>query len=204
MDRMPYNLNVTLELARERLRDLSPEEIAARKNVRWQEDTGEIHCPSLESVYRVRYPGGQVYGEGGGEVDTRCQVLILHYLASSGTSLQGRWISFKELPGGSLYQQPFYSRSVLPLVKTFGFDLEKFLAAGRALGGERATVGHAGMILYPFPLVPVCISLWAGDEEVPPNGTILFDGSAAEHLATEDYAVLAELLVRRLKAAAAG
>ncbi|HBT47306.1 MAG TPA: hypothetical protein DEA73_05445 [Peptococcaceae bacterium] len=202
MDRMPYNLNVTLELARQRLRDLPPQEIAARKRVSWHEDAGEIRCPSLASVYRILYPGGQIYAGECGEVDPRWQVLILHYLASSGTSLLGRWISFKELPGGPLYRQPFYSRSVLPLVKTFGFDAERFLAAGRALGGERAPVGHIGIILYPFPLVPVCIALWAGDEEIPPNGTVLFDGSAPEHLATEDYAVLAELLVRRLKAAA--
>ncbi|MGI9952533.1 DUF3786 domain-containing protein [Moorellaceae bacterium AZ2] len=203
MDRMPYNLNVALELARKRLLALSPAEIVVNKKVHWREETREIHCPSLQSVYCVRYPDGQVYEEGGREVDPRFQVLILHYLSSSGASLQGKWISFKELPGGALYQQPFYSRSVLPLVNTFGFDLEKFLTAGLALGGEKVRVGDAGIILHPFPLVPVCIALWAGDEEMPPNGTILFDSSASEHLATEDYAVLAEFLVRYLKYAAA-
>lgn len=199
MHKLPYNLNVALELARKELQALSPWEIARGKKVAWQEQLQELHCPSLRRIYRIKHPSGQIYEEEGQEVDPRFQVLLLHYLTSPGTSLQGRWISFKELPGGTLYQQPFYGRAVLPLIKAFGPNLDKFLQAGLTLGGEIASVGEAGITLYPFPLVPVRIALWAGDEEMPPNGTILFDGAATEHLATEDYAVLAEYLVRQLK-----
>jgi len=44
--------------------------------------------------------------------------------------------------------------------------------------------------------------LWEGDEEFPPSGNILFDASAGSHFATEDFAVLASVVVYALKNAA--
>lgn len=201
MERLPYNLNVALELAGKKLQARTPEDLARAKKVIWKEERREIHCPSLGDLYCINYPSGEIRERSGQDVDPRFQVLLLHYLTSPGTSVHGEWISFKELPGGALYRQPFYGRAIGPLIKTFGSSPVHFLEAGLALGGQTAGVGDAGIILYPFPLVPVCIALWAGDEEIPPNGTILFDASVTEHLPTEDCAVLAEYLVRRLKKA---
>jgi hypothetical protein len=47
----------------------------------------------------------------------------------------------------------------------------------------------------------VTFVLWGGDDEFPPSGNILFDSSAPQFLPTEDFAVLASLLVAELKRA---
>lgn len=127
------------------------------------------------------------------------QVLILHYLVhASGTPLSGRWISFRELPGGSLYMDAFRRRALLPLIRTFGSSAQKLLEAAAAYGGETGEWGDASVILRPFPRVPVGIAIWEGDDETPANASILFDSSAPDYLPTEDYAVLAGLLAVNL------
>lgn len=196
---LPYNLGVTLDRARAKLSQLDPEEIAKNKKVTWQPEKGLLSLPSLNEVYYVTFPAGGVSTPLGEPVDPRFQVLILHYLLGPGSGLRGQWISFKELPGGLIYQQPFYGRAVLPLIRTFGPRPANLLQAGVALGGRQVNQGDAAIEINSFPLLPVRLIIWAGDEEFPPSGTILFDASAPEMLATEDFAVLAEHLVKRLK-----
>jgi hypothetical protein len=40
--------------------------------------------------------------------------------------------------------------------------------------------------------------LWRGDDEFPPNATILFDSSVTDYLSTEDLAVLCERIAQKL------
>ncbi len=196
---LPYNLDVTLARAKVDLAKIRVEEIARHKKVSWEAEKGFLILPSLNEIYHITYPAGEVSTANGEPVDPRFQVLILHYLTGPGAALRGQWISFKELPGGLFYQDPFYGRAVLPLVRFFGSQPAGLLRAGEGLGGKPVDQGDAGIELSPFPRLPVRIVIWAGDEEIPASGTILFDASAPEMLATEDFAVLAEYLVKRLK-----
>ncbi|WP_258360535.1 DUF3786 domain-containing protein [Moorella sulfitireducens (nom. illeg.)] len=199
---LPYNLEVTLDLARRKLEQKKPGEIALNKGASWDGDKKVLTLTSLNDVFYISYPGGSITAKDSSPVDPRLQVLILHYLVGPALTLKSEWISFKELPGGAIYQQPFYGRAVLPLVRTFGRDPDCLLQAARPLGGRPVNLGDAGVELHPFPYLPVRLAIWSGDDEIPPGGTILFDASAAVMLATEDYAVLAEYLVKRLKSQA--
>lgn len=196
---LPYNLDVTLARAKVDLAKTKVEEIAKYKKAIWEVEKGFLCLPSLNEIYHITHPAGDVSTANGEPVDPRFQVLILHYLTGPGAALRGQWISFKELPGGLIYQQPFYGRAVLPLIRTFGSQPANLLRAGEGLGGRPVDQGDAAVELNPFPCLPVRLVIWAGDEEFPPGGTILFDASAPEMLATEDFAVLAEYLVKRLK-----
>jgi hypothetical protein len=40
--------------------------------------------------------------------------------------------------------------------------------------------------------------LWKGDEEVSPNGNILFDANISDYLSTEDVTVLCETITWKL------
>lgn len=127
------------------------------------------------------------------------QVLILHYLnQNSSIEPSGQWVSFRELPGGSLYLQPFKQRAVGPLVRAFGEHPASLLTAGRALGGATGEWAEASIIICPLPRLPVAVLLWGGDEEFPAEGNFLFDASAPLWLPTEDYVVLASVVARRL------
>ncbi|MHC4601516.1 MAG: DUF3786 domain-containing protein, partial [Planctomycetota bacterium] len=46
--------------------------------------------------------------------------------------------------------------------------------------------------------VPVTLTYWAGEEEMPPGAQLLFDASVVHYLPTEDIAVLGETLVSRV------
>jgi hypothetical protein len=46
-----------------------------------------------------------------------------------------------------------------------------------------------------MPKIPVCLILWAGDDEFPPAGNVLFDASISRYLIAEDVAVLSGMVV---------
>lgn len=128
------------------------------------------------------------------------RILILHYLAkASGAPLSGRMVGFDQLPGGRFYGSAFRKRSEVPLAEMFSRDPMGLIAAAEKLGGVRGEHGDASAALLPFPMVPMTLIVWAGDDELPPNGRVLFDDTAEEYLSTEDIAVLGDLVIRRLK-----
>ena len=51
-----------------------------------------------------------------------------------------------------------------------------------------------------LPLVPVTCVVWAGDEEIPPSATILFDDSITSYLPVEDIVLAASYGVYALMA----
>jgi hypothetical protein len=201
MNKIPYNLGVTLEKAQKRFAAAEPSFMAEKSGALYRPEDRSFTLPFLKETYRITYPGGEVTGEQG-ETNIIYQILYLHYLSdASGMPLKGEWISFKELPGGQIYITPFQNRAVKPFSKIFGSQPENFTRAAEKLGGEKARYGDLSYILPVFPRVPVMLVLWQGDEEFPPAGTILFDATAGSYLPTEDYAMLSGLLVSKLKAA---
>jgi hypothetical protein len=48
--------------------------------------------------------------------------------------------------------------------------------------GERLTQGDLAFQVWPLPRVPVTLTLWKGDEEVPDGGTLAYDRSAERYL----------------------
>lgn len=152
--------------------------------------------------FKVEYPSGKFEPEPApnGELPIFAQILILHYLANTTeTQEQGTLISYKELPGGTIYIQPFTHRAIQPLVKCFGAKPENLREVATRLGGEAKRLGDVSVTLKVFPRIPVTLVLWGADDEFPASGNILFDASAPSILPTEDYAVLASFVVATLK-----
>lgn len=130
------------------------------------------------------------------------EILLLHYLTrASGALPTGERVSFKELPGGFLYYEAFTHRVLRPLVAVFGEKPQLLLKAGEKLGGRPLSFGDAAVELPALPRVPVTFIVWAGDEEFPPNGSVLFDATVPGYLSTEDCVVLAQMGVSALRAA---
>jgi hypothetical protein len=194
------NWDVTLEIAQSKLGDSDPQSIARAAAVRYDAATREFNVPYLNQEHRVRYPSGEVYLPQGGEAPIVNKILILHYLEHAEEApLRHKWISFKEIPGGQIYINPFYNRAIRPLIKLFGGDPQGLILAGSALGGKKESLGDASVAVPVFPMVPVAYVIWAGDEEFDPSGNILFDESAPHYLPLEDYAVIAGSAVFELR-----
>ncbi|HEX3015935.1 MAG TPA: DUF3786 domain-containing protein [Desulfobacteria bacterium] len=192
------NYGVTLQEAQRRFctRDLA--EIAASAGAALT-DSGEVELQFLNRLYYVNQ-AGEVRTAGEGDVRISFKILLLHYLLhAEGVKVEGKPISFKELPGGAIYIGPFTNRAIRPLINIFGANPGELFECGKLLGAEPAGYGDVSVMVNAFPRVPVTLVLWAGDDEFPPAGNILFDVSAAHYLPTEDYAVLAGMIVMELK-----
>jgi hypothetical protein len=184
-----YNLDETLRQAAERFSKVDPAEAAQNAGVCYNASEQAITVTFMGDEYRVQYPDGKVTGPGGEETSLYLAIIILHYLVTAtGTPLTGRWIAFRHLPGGDIYIEPFQNRAINPFLKNFGGNPEEFKKAALALGGREIKQSGISMVIYVLPRVPICFTIWPGDEELPASATILFDEAASSYLPTEDYA----------------
>lgn len=183
-----------IRLAYEKLNKLDHEKVCAR--------TGAVYSKGLprgaanrggpqNGVYYIPWFGEKKSLDDGSQME---QVLWLHYLISEGTKLPvGKYLAYREAPGAVFYENKFIARAVTPLVKCFGKEPPALVKAGLKLGGDPAGTGDASIRLHVLPNVPVTYIIWSGDDEMGPEGNILFDETALGWLPTEDLAVLASL-----------
>lgn len=194
------NYTAAHNTALEKFRSGVPEEMAQASGYPLKDNLFEINF--LGQAFTVKYPTGRFDPEPNleGELPIFAQILVLHYLSSKSMAQnEGKLISYKEIPGGSIYIQPFTNRAIRPLVKLFGDNPQRLLEVAARVGGKAISHGDASVTIDVFPRIPVTLVLWAGDDEFPASGNILFDASAAQILPAEDYAVLAGFVVATLK-----
>jgi hypothetical protein len=134
------------------------------------------------------------------DIPIQQQVLMLHYLQgsldSNSARLTGEWISFQDIPDGRFYMDAFIRRAKEPLIKAFGHKAKQMTEiASETLHAIPSDYGDYSVIVKAFPLVPMMLVLWEGDEEFPPEGNILFDKNISEILSAEDIAWLAGMVV---------
>lgn len=143
-------------------------------------------------LYQVQHPGGKIsHCEPDEHVEITDRILILQYLAEvCGVQSSGKWISFRELPGGNNHYVPFKLEAMEPLAKRFGSSPEEFELACQRLGGTKLTMGDRAFVIPVFPKLQLVFILWLADEEGPAQANILFDATASMHLDTASLHVL--------------
>lgn len=115
-----------------------------------------------------------------------------HYLLTAGGQpVSGQVISFKEIPGGMIYLQPFNGRVLGGFKAIFGKNAGMLTKVGEKLGIGFAKYGDTAVTMNVLPRIPVTYVIWEGDEEFPANATVLFDATAQYYLPTEDLVVAA-------------
>ncbi len=133
------------------------------------------------------------------DVPLRDKILMLHYLTlAKGTPAANRLIAYQEVPGGANYFPTFSKRAIKPLLDHFGAEPHRLIDAAGKLGGGKADYSDVAVTINAFHRVPVTIVLWQGDDEFPPAGSILFDATISDYLATEDINILCETIAWRL------
>jgi len=110
-------------------------------------------------------------------------LMVLVYLTGAREiKPERRWVSEKDLKGGSNFFQGPHSLQVREMEGLYGKDPEAFLKAGRRLGGTEIDYGNKAFALNVFPRVPLAYLLWEGNEEFPPKIRVLFDSTIQSHL----------------------
>ena len=183
------------------LRDTKMKDAGERVGGVHQREGGRewVSIEFLSEPYDIHFPSGDVTCFSKKSVSLITRLLLLHHLLhADGSPLVGRWVSYKDIPGGLLYAGVFERRVTEPLAKRFGTNAASFRDAGIALGGKPEEVGDASFALRAFPRVPLKFVLWEGDDEFPPSVNVLFDASVEHYLPLEDIVVLGQLAAGRL------
>lgn len=200
MTKSYMNLDVTYKFAVEKLTLKEPGEVARNADAVYHEQKKLFTLSYLGENYSISFPDGSVkFTDKEEEVSLTVKILILHYLINAnGAPLQGKWISFKELPDGAIYIEPFTRRTVKPMLSLFGGKQEEFVKLAKTIGAKEQDLGDTSVTIFPFPRVPITYVIWSGDDEFPASGNILFDASASHYLPTEDYALVSGLIIYHL------
>ena len=198
-----YGYELAHRLARKRLAEIDDIEQQCRKSGSQYRLTGPrktIAITYLNQPYLITLPDVVVTSSSGeGEIPIRDKILILHYLTTAkGTPLSDKMITYKELPEGVNYYPTFYKRAIEPLVTNFGNEPQKLLNCAIMLGGYEANYGDVAVTIYAFSRVPITLVLWKGDDELTPEGNIIFNSNISDYLSTEDVNVLCETIAWKL------
>ncbi|HPC89100.1 MAG TPA: DUF3786 domain-containing protein [Methanothrix sp.] len=163
-----------------------------RYNVKLLNDIYEVNV--TDRVVQLK-PSGAAASED-------AAILILHYLTGilkHGYKQKGEWISFKEVWGGQSFYPAFKDSTLRPLEESLKRDPDGLLKdLMERFGGQPVEGGDASVELVTFPEVRIRIIFWNGDEELPPEVTILFDRGLAEIITTEDIAVLLNFVAKSI------
>ena len=155
----------------------------------------------LGRAYRITWPEFAMEALDGGKLPPLpTQTFLLRYLLEGKkVAWCGSWKTFREMPWGELYHQPYNGRVLTRAAFTFGSRLEAFRAAARKMGAIALPHSDAG---FQFDLMDgyrMQLLLWAGDDEFPPNAQVLYSDNFAEGFSAEDRVVAGDLLITHIK-----
>ena len=195
------NYQQSFDLACVRIKEMDLEERAKRAGADYRrvENGEKIILRFFSEPYHLHFPQIEFSSPTKKTVSLVARILLLHYLMrADGSPLIGKWVGYKDIPGGLLYASVFARRVTEPLLRKFGKSTKRFREMGIELGGEPAGAGDVSFILRVFPFIPLQYVLWEGDEEFPPAVQLLFDASVDHYLPLEDIVVLGQMVTGRL------
>jgi hypothetical protein len=119
-------------------------------------------------------------------------ILLLHYLLHDKPIIPSEEdITFRQLPGGQFYWQPFLSRTAKPLVARIGNDLDLLKKNLARFDTKNFPAGDLGAKIHTLGKIYIKLVYHKGDDEFPPAADILFDPCIKQIFPSEDAAVLA-------------
>ena len=185
----------------EKFRARDPAEVTGRlADVTW--DGNAFQVDLLGRRFAIAWP---VYGitalDGGKRPPLPTQTFLLRYLLESrDVAFRGAWKTFREMPWGEMYIQPYTGRVLTRAAFTFGTRIAAFRAAAEKMGAQKLSHGDAG---YEFSLIggyKMQILVWEGDDEFPPSAQVIYSDNFAEGFAAEDRVVAGDILISTIKA----
>jgi hypothetical protein len=194
------NYERALELAMEAFSRKDPERVSAKGGARY--DQGKIFIPHLNKTIILdskTHLFSLKEGDSESEAPLWLAILAAHYLnAAAGVVPSGVLKHFREFKEGHFYEPAFNRRTKEILVKVFGNNPQAMIKAAQRINGTILNDGDASAKLPYFPYLPITCILWRGDEEFPPEATVLFDETADMFFSAEDMAVAGQMAVLEL------
>jgi hypothetical protein len=119
-------------------------------------------------------------------------ILVLHYLLCD-VPLEptGELITFRDMPGGQFYWQPFLSRSINPLLARIGNNIDLLRDRLNRFDWKPTEGGDFAAVINGIGKLNATLVYNKGDEEFGPAAQILFDACVKRVYVTEDIAQFA-------------
>ena len=182
------------------LRSADPRQIAMKCGAEYE--NGMLRVKFCGEPYVITFPELEAHVEKTNKVCglNRTSMFLYYMQTADGTPLAGKWVAFRELPGGMFYHQAYQGYSGDRLAKAIDNHPNVFERAALNLGGARLSLGDASFAFDALPRVRVAAIYYAGDEDFPATANVLFDGAASHYLPTDALAGVGSGLVDRLTA----
>lgn len=184
-----------------RFRDLDPAEAQIRTGADFDGQAFTLRLVGTD--YRITWPDYSISAAQENAFALKnlpAQTFLLRYLLEGrAVPARGEFKTFREMPWGELYIQPFTGRCLTRAAFTFGTRVEQFAAAMERLGAKKLPHGDAGFELELLPGYAMRLLVWAGDDEFPPNSQLLYSDNFAEGFAAEDRVVAGDILISIVK-----
>lgn len=168
-------------------------------------EPNSIQIKFLNRMISISWPDLVFSQDSENDIKIKEKILILHYLNNAKKEdMTGELIAYQEIPSARFYLSAFNARSTDPFIATFGENPDKLpVVAQEVFSAQKASIGDVSVTIQAFPKIPVTLIIWRGDDEFPPNGTILFDSSIKDNLlSAEDISELVSMIVYPLIAKA--
>lgn len=184
-----------------KFRTLDPAEAVLRlPDVRW--DGEAFFLRLLGREYAITHPDYTIRALDDGKLPPLpTQTFLLRYLLEGkSVNWEGQWKTFREMPWGELYIQPYTGRVLTRAAFTLGTRVDAFRAAAEKMYAVPLKHGDAG---FQFDLIGpyrMQILVWAGDDEFPPSAQVLYSDNFADGFAAEDRVVAGDILISSIKA----
>ena len=197
-----------LEIGKEEISKKNPLHLCRVSGGQFIEKANEpnsIQIKFLNRMVTISWPDLIFSQDSDKEIAIKEKILILHYLNNAKKEdLTGELIAYQEIPSARFYLSSFNTRSRDPFIAAFGENPDKLpVVAQELFAAQMASMGDVSVTIQAFPKVPITLIIWRGDEEFPPNGTILFDSSIKDKLlSAEDISELVSMIVYPLIAKA--
>lgn len=185
---------------------INPDDASARCKAEFDGKAFKINF--LGDTYTLTWPEFSIACENSDAfalTDLKGQTFLLRIILEMENHLfLGKYKTFREMPWGEMYIEPFTGRCLTRSAFTFGTDVAKFRKACETLGAT--PVDHADAA-FGFEVLDgyfIQILIWEGDDEFSPSAQILYSDNFETSFVAEDRVVIAEMLITKIKATMKG
>ena len=186
----------------EKFAAIDPAEAAGRCSVPFED--GKFTVTLLGVPYQIAWPEYTITSQVENAFALKnlpCQTFLLRFLIEGRAAApSAAYKTFREMPWGEMYIQPYTGRVLTRAAFTFGTKVAKFAAACEKMGAIRLPHGDAG---YQFDFLGgyrMQIMVYAGDDEFPPSSQVLYSDNFETGFAAEDRVVAGDILISAIKA----
>jgi hypothetical protein len=190
------------------LRQADPGEVSSRTEVQFDPQKNGYIVPVLNGAVLCSPWSQQIEPIGEPSffsLDFQLSLAVLHYLLSAQKKVAAdKWVSEKDLPGGSLFFTAAHALPMDLLIAAFDGRPDLLDAAARAIGGQKSDIAGLSYRFSVLPRIAFLLIFWEGDEEFASSCHLLFDETIGAHFSSLDLVwALVNVFIQALLASAA-